>query len=268
MEFIFDPVKYNFSSRKGQKIQFIVIHDTGNAGKGADAIAHRNYFGGGNRNASAHYFVDDKRIVQIIGDSYSSWHCGDNQGYGRALNGCRNATSIGIELCINRDGDYRQAYKNLVELTKNLMQKFSVPVSRVCRHYDVSRKRCPGTFFSKGLWGDFQGKISMPIEYKMDLSKTSSFNAEEALKEREALVAKDPNKKYIYQKAEEEKMAQIEKAYETYKEQAEEMTPSDWAKETWDKAIKIGITDGRSPKRYCTREEAVAMILRATEQDK
>ncbi|EGS31304.1 conserved domain protein [Peptoniphilus sp. oral taxon 375 str. F0436] len=46
------------------------------------------------------------------------------------------------------------------------------------------------------------------------------------------------------------------------------MTPSDWAKETWDKAIKMGITDGRSPKRYCTREEAVAMILRATEQDK
>ncbi|EGS29863.1 N-acetylmuramoyl-L-alanine amidase [Peptoniphilus sp. oral taxon 375 str. F0436] len=200
MEFIFDPVKYNFSSRKGQKIQFIVIHDTGNAGKGADAMAHRNYFGGGNRNASAHYFVDDKRIVQIIGDSYSSWHCGDNQGYGRALNGCRNATSIGIELCINRDGDYRQAYKNLVELTKNLMQKFSVPVSRVCRHYDVSRKRCPGTFFSKGLWGDFQGKIFMPIEYKMNLSKTSSFNAEEALKEREVLVAKDPNKNTFIKK--------------------------------------------------------------------
>ena len=82
VDFLYRPIKYNFSSRKGQKVKFLVVHDTGNSSKGADALAHQRYFGGGNRNASAHYFVDDKRIVQIIGDSYSSWHCGDNQGYG------------------------------------------------------------------------------------------------------------------------------------------------------------------------------------------
>ena len=33
-------VKYNFSSRKGEKIKYITIHDTGNPDRGADAEAH------------------------------------------------------------------------------------------------------------------------------------------------------------------------------------------------------------------------------------
>ncbi len=59
LEFKFMPIKYNFSSRKGKKVQFLVIHDTGNSGRGANAFNHFKFFGGGNRNASAHYFVDD-----------------------------------------------------------------------------------------------------------------------------------------------------------------------------------------------------------------
>ena len=98
----------------------------------------------------------------------------DNQGYGRALNGVRNCTSIGIELCINSDGNYEKAYENLVELVKNLMVKFNIPVSRVSRHYDISRKRCPGTFFSKNLWDKFLKDIQQPMKIKLDLSKSST----------------------------------------------------------------------------------------------
>lgn len=174
LEFRYLPIKYNYSSRKGNKIQYLVIHDTGNSGVGANALNHYKFFGGGNRNAPAHYFVDDKMIVQIIGDSFSSWHCGDDQGRGRALNGVRNCTSIGIELCINSDGNYDKAYENLVELVKNLMVKFNIPVSRVCRHYDVSRKRCPGTFFAKNLWDKFLKDIQQPMKIKLDLSKSST----------------------------------------------------------------------------------------------
>lgn len=78
LEFRYLPIKYNYSSRKGNKVQYLVIHDTGNPGVGANALNHYKFFGGKNRNASAHYFVDDKMIVQIIGDSFSSWHCGKN----------------------------------------------------------------------------------------------------------------------------------------------------------------------------------------------
>lgn len=180
------PINYNYSSRKGKKIEYLVIHDTGNSGVGANALNHFKFFGGGNRNASAHYFVDDHEIVQIIGDSFSAWHCGDNQGYGRALNGVRNCTSIGIELCINSDGNYGKAYENLVELVKNLIAKFNVPIKNVCRHYDVSRKRCPGTFFTKNLWEKFLKDVQEPIKIKLDLSKSSPGvpAQEKALKER------------------------------------------------------------------------------------
>ena len=42
-------IAYNRTSRN-QKPVYIVIHDTGNPGKGANANAHFNYFNGGNRN--------------------------------------------------------------------------------------------------------------------------------------------------------------------------------------------------------------------------
>lgn len=190
MKFLYRPVKYNFSSRQGNKISWLVIHDTGNPSKGANAEAHRRFFSS-KRKSSAHYFVDDKQIIQIIGDSQASWHCGDNQGKGRALNGCKNTNSIGIELCINQDGDYDKAYKNLVELVKNLMVKFKIDLDHVCRHYDVSRKRCPGTFFDRGLWTKFKEDIGRPLEWEMDLSKDSEFGGVKMTKDYEGHWAKE-----------------------------------------------------------------------------
>ena len=168
INFRYLPIKYNFDERKGMKIEWIVIHDTANRGKGANAFNHYKYFGGGNRKASAHYFVDDKEVVQIIDDSKKAWHCADNQGYGRALNGCMNANSIGVELCINQDGDYQKAKENMIELVKMLMKKYKIGVDRVCRHYDVSRKKCPSTF-SEEDWKEFKKKIAEPIKVKIDV---------------------------------------------------------------------------------------------------
>lgn len=175
LKFKFMPVKFNFSSRKGQKVKNLVIHDTGNHSVGAGALNHYKYFNGGNRGASAHYFVDDKEIIQIVGDSFASWHCGDNQGRGRALNGVTNSNSIGIELCVNKDGNYEKAYNNLIELVKNLMVKFNISHNNVVRHYDVSRKSCPDTFKANNWarWNEFKKAIQEPIKIKLDLSKDS-----------------------------------------------------------------------------------------------
>lgn len=132
-------VKYNFSSRNGEKIKYISIHDTGNKRRGADAEAHFNFFNGGDRGASAHYFVDDKQILRIIKDEHKSWHCGDGKG----KYGIRNENSIGIEMCINSDGDFNKTYLNTLKLTKYLMEKYNIPLENVVRHYDASRKICP-----------------------------------------------------------------------------------------------------------------------------
>jgi len=140
-------IKYNFSSRNGQGIQYIVIHDTGNKNKGANADANFNYFNGGNRNASAHYFVDDKKILQVVEDTNASWHCGDGGG----KFGITNQNSIGIEICVNSDGNYDKAVANAIELTKYLMKKYNIPLERVVRHYDASRKLCPASM-SQNNW--------------------------------------------------------------------------------------------------------------------
>jgi N-acetylmuramoyl-L-alanine amidase CwlA len=55
-------------------IKFIVIHDTANDKRGADADAHyRNLQRLNSRVGSAHYYVDDEQIVQTIDDSVVAW---------------------------------------------------------------------------------------------------------------------------------------------------------------------------------------------------
>lgn len=54
-------IKFNYSKRTSN-IKYIVIHDTGNTGRGAGVNNHFIYLNGGNRNASADYFVDDKEV--------------------------------------------------------------------------------------------------------------------------------------------------------------------------------------------------------------
>lgn len=263
MDFIYKPIKYNFSRRKGAAIKYLVIHDTGNASKGADAMSHYRYFNGGNRNASAHYFVDDKQVVQLVGDSLSAWHVGD----GRGRYGITNANSLGIEMCINADGDYAKMYYHTVELAKNIMRKFNIPIERVVRHYDASRKSCPNHMRNSNwqAWAQFKKDIQGPIKLKIDLSKSSTatpVDQEAEIARREAEVKNDPTKKYHYEKAGAQ-MKDIEKKFELYEEQAKDMTPPDWAKEEWEEAIRLGITDGSYPRRYATRVETAIMVLRA-----
>lgn len=67
-------ISYNKSARSSVPI-YIVVHDTGDAG--ATAQNEHDYFAGGDRQASADFFVDDNNIIQIIDtDNNYSWHCG------------------------------------------------------------------------------------------------------------------------------------------------------------------------------------------------
>lgn len=152
-------IKYNFSSRTGNPIKYLVIHDTGNTDKGAGANSHYLYFNGGNRQASAHYFVDDKEILQVVEDSNASWHCGDGKG----KYGITNQNSIGIEICINSDGDYDKAVENAVKLTEHLMEKYNIPIENVVRHYDASRKICPHSMSKNNweTWYEFKAKLGV-----------------------------------------------------------------------------------------------------------
>lgn len=159
MEIIKKHIIYNHSRRYG-KILYIVIHDTGNSRRGAGALNHYLYFNGGVRWSSAHYFIDDKMIVETVPINRAAWHVGDGKG----KYGVKNDNSVGIEICINQDSDYKLAFDKTVELTRYLMKKLGIPHDRIIRHYDASRKICPMSMSANNwkLWEDFKKALTNP----------------------------------------------------------------------------------------------------------
>ena len=151
-------IKYNCSNRGGIPIRYIVVHDTGNPSRGANATAHYNYFNGGDRSSSADFFVDDTQVL-CVNDYYKfyTWHCGD--GHGKY--GITNRNSVGIEFCINVDSDRDKTLERTAQLVRELMQELNIPIDRVVRHYDASRKNCPQSMSGNGWaqWYEFKEKL-------------------------------------------------------------------------------------------------------------
>lgn len=147
-------------------IKFIVIHDTANQGKGADAMAHYKYLQTATRYGSAHYYVDDKVIIQTIDDDTIAWAVGDKWARkNRTRSDVTNTNSLNVELCINQGIDKVKAYNNLLWLTKYLMAKYP---SEVVRHYDATGKPCPSTWQANNWeqWHKFKKElINMPSKW-------------------------------------------------------------------------------------------------------
>lgn len=149
---IYKQISYNVSPISCRTIEYIVIHDTGNKNKGANAEMHYKYFNSGDRKASADFFVDDTQIIQT--NDYTkkyTWHVGDGKG----KYGITNKNSIGIEMCVNPDGDYSKVVRSTIELVKELKKKY--PAAKVVRHYDASRKHCPASLAYNNWqgWAEF-----------------------------------------------------------------------------------------------------------------
>ena len=149
-------IDYN-SSIRNVTPYYITIHDTGDPGA-SDENEH-NYFAGGNRGASADVFIDKDSATQIIDtDKYYSWHCGD--GAGRY--GIKNSNSLGIEMCLEEDGTlHPNTIVRTLEIVKYFMSKYNIPIERVVRHYDASRKCCPSSMSANNWakWFDFKDKL-------------------------------------------------------------------------------------------------------------
>ena len=153
-------IKYNHGGANNPK--YIVIHETGNTDIGADAERHYRYFNGGDRGASAHYVADDKQVIQLVEHNVQSWHNGKKYVSNPAVPQCNNSNSIGIEICVNQDGDYSKAVAHAVELSRNLMKELNIPADRVIRHYDSCGKQCPAKMLKDPkIWSDFKQAIQV-----------------------------------------------------------------------------------------------------------
>lgn len=154
----------NYNKGRNQSIKYIVIHYTANNGDTAKGNA--NYFATTimKKKASAHYFVDETGyIYQSVKDEDTACHCGTTGIYYHKE--CRNANSIGIELCSRKlNGNYYFKDKTIeyaIELTKELMIKYNIDADHVIRHYDVTHKNCPAPFVADiEKWNDFKNRIS------------------------------------------------------------------------------------------------------------
>ena len=132
--------KRNYTPMTNKRIMWIVIHYVGAV---STAFNNTEYFKTKYRGASANYFVDENSIWQCVEDTDKAWHVGANIYY----NSCRNENSIGIEMCCKKDQNGNWYFEpetevKTMQLTKYLMNLYNLPISRVCRHYDVTRKNC------------------------------------------------------------------------------------------------------------------------------
>ena len=127
---------------RGNPKKKLVVHQTGNTSKGADAKMHANYQhnGAGGRQASWHIQSDDKVIIQSYPFDYKCFHAST----GDAPNG-GNMTGIGWEICINSDGNYIKSIELAAEGIAQVMKQEGIPMSGLVRHHDEDPKkqRCP-----------------------------------------------------------------------------------------------------------------------------
>lgn len=136
------------NSRPGSrlsKVRFIVAHDTGNPG--SNAIGNRDYFQETMPKSSAHTFVDDQRIIEMIPIDEVAYHVRysvptDNELYGYNA----NSAAIGVELCYGGNVSFWDAYTRFAWYHAYLCQVYGLnPKTAIVSHkrLDPARKIDP-----------------------------------------------------------------------------------------------------------------------------
>lgn len=228
----------NYKAGRAGSIKYLVIHYVGALG-GAEANA-RYYGTTPGIGASAHYFVDHRPRAEVwasVAEGDTAWHCGAKT-YKHPE--CRNANSIGIEMCCHRraDGTWYfdpETIDRTVELARDIMARYGIDVDHVVRHYDVTGKRCPAPYVNEpAAWAAFKDRLTAQ-EGDTDMTREEIQGmvdeaVVEALRAREAAVSVQP--------------------------------VSLWASEAWQKATSKSIFDGTDPQGALTREQAAVVLDR------
>lgn len=129
------PAKHRKTSPGTNARRYITVHETANTGNGADAAAHARLQANGNsRKASWHWTVDDHEAIRSYEHTAICWHAGDGTG---------NHQSIGVEVCVNADGNRAKALANAAELVAMIAREEQIPLTNVVQHHHWSGKNCP-----------------------------------------------------------------------------------------------------------------------------
>lgn len=167
-----NPSNYG-GSRTASSIKYLIYHYTAN--KTDKAKSNASYFKNNITKASAHYFVDEHDVYQSVDDLKTAYSVGGSKwsdckvtGGGSMYGNITNSNSISIEMCSSNGYISESTIQNAVNLGKEIMKKYNIPISNVYRHFDVNGKHCPG-------WSGWYGTDSSKWLYlKNKLSNSSS----------------------------------------------------------------------------------------------
>lgn len=147
--------------------EYLTIHDTGNTSAYADAEAHAAYLltsTAANAPVSWHFTTDGgsiakpPQIYQSLPTNESGFHAGDG------ATGQGNRNSIGIETCMNVDGNRTTAEIMTIDLAIWLMDNVpSLKPFPHCfrQHFHWSGKNCPQIIRNRhNGWANFLGTVA------------------------------------------------------------------------------------------------------------
>jgi|SRR5690625_1698715 len=163
-------------SKQRNNVKFLVSHETANNNAGADN--HFQYFNNITFQASAHTFIDDKKILEIIPLNEKAWHVQYNQDKRVLGLGYANDNAIGIELC--RPGNFKQAYDRYVWYHAYLCKKFGLqPKKHIIQHskLDPARRSDPESWLNPNgvTWNKFISDVQSYYDnWESKPSKSSS----------------------------------------------------------------------------------------------
>lgn len=158
----FLPVGYAGRTEQKRKIKWIVIHETGNPAAGTNAAMHNRFLHSPEQkevSLSWHYTVDDREIYHHLPDDEWGYHASDS-----AVKDGGNACGIGIEICVNEDGNYEQAVDNTAQLVAFLLQRYRLSLEDVKQHGDFTNKNCPERLRDGDGYTEFLAKIQQYME--------------------------------------------------------------------------------------------------------
>lgn len=148
----------SYGSRKGNKIEWIVVHYP--VAPGCNASWCKEYYERDKVTESAHYAVSQCETVSIVPCSLAAFHCA-TKGKDKSGNpikvycSANNYNSIGIDLMDNKicrktlsvkDTDWYIPEATLDRasyLIAYLMKQYNIDIDHVIRHYEVTKKNCP-----------------------------------------------------------------------------------------------------------------------------
>lgn len=143
------------------KILWIVVHESGMPGEGQDAellnrVMHQKMINN-EAKSSWHYSVDAYEIYHHIPNHLPARHASDGSTAGGG-----NRNGIGIEMCINQDGNYEGAMHNNAKLIAFLLTEYNMTVANVRRHYDFApdKKQCPSYMIRTNRYNEFLDMIN------------------------------------------------------------------------------------------------------------